>query len=147
MNESLASDWNWKSVPLTPLIVPIWGVMFGGAPPGPPTKSAEGSVVLKGDGRGRVERELNHWRYEESGIERGDRDTDQGGASTRYRLDAGIIAGVEQVERQDDRIPVCVSREGEVARVRQGGVRLPCEDQGAHVEASPARLLATTAGL
>ena len=45
MNELLASDWSWKSVPFTPLIVPILGMTFGGAPPGLPTKSAEGSVV------------------------------------------------------------------------------------------------------
>src|SRR5438876_205064 len=43
VNEALASAWNWKSGPLTPLIGPRFATTVGGAIPGVPTNRAEGS--------------------------------------------------------------------------------------------------------
>ena len=48
VNEKFASAWSWKSVPFTPLIVPISGVTFGAAPPARPVKIAEGLTWWNG---------------------------------------------------------------------------------------------------
>lgn len=48
VKEKFASAWNWKSVPFTPLIVPILGTKVGGPVPGALTKSAEGLTSSNG---------------------------------------------------------------------------------------------------
>ena len=69
VKEKFASAWNWKSVPFTPLIVPILGVMFGAAPPGKAGKERRRDHLLERRDERRVESDLAQGCLEKCGIE------------------------------------------------------------------------------